>query len=227
MGHNNRNNEEKSHHQAADNLVNLFTKANHDLLVVQYRLEKEFQQIYPDNANPMKLVSRIKKIQEELSSLTEQCRELLSAKQDLIDKARTILVGNRNLLQRMQASTGTSLTSDSDDPALTNFNQIIDEWTDQVRSRIGVQAIDTSASMVLFKTLFTLLVQEIKCRNQSPRISINYFSQPLFKATEQTLISKDDDDKHNPGQDQKELTSRRHDAPRPDKKDSLSRRCDA
>ncbi|MBA0674005.1 hypothetical protein Goari_015623 [Gossypium aridum] len=138
MGHNNRNNEEKSHHQAADNLVNLFTKANHDLLVVQYRLEKEFQQIYPDNANPMKLVSRIKKIQEELSSLTEQCRELLSAKQDLIDKARTILVGNRNLLHRMQASTGTSLTSDSDDLALTNFNQIIDEWTDQVRSRIGM-----------------------------------------------------------------------------------------
>ncbi|MBA0847275.1 hypothetical protein Goshw_015491 [Gossypium schwendimanii] len=38
----------------------------------------------------------------------------------------------------MQASTGTSLTSDSDDLALTNFNQIIDEWTDQVRSRIGM-----------------------------------------------------------------------------------------
>ncbi|MBA0757056.1 hypothetical protein Gotri_020176, partial [Gossypium trilobum] len=58
----------------------------------------------------------------------------------------------------MQASTGTSLTSDSDDLALTNFNQ------------------------------------EIKCRNQSLRISTNYFSQPLFKATEQTLISKGDDE---------------------------------
>lgn len=111
----------------------------------------------------MKLVSRIKKIQEELSSLTEQCRELLSAKQvlflnlrnfrgfsfrslnflklreifgvdlclfidfifqDLIDKATTTLVGNRNLLQRMQTSTGIPLTSDSDDPAFTNFNQV-------------------------------------------------------------------------------------------------------
>lgn len=37
------------HHQAADGLTNLFTKANHDLSVIQYRLEKEFQQIYPDS----------------------------------------------------------------------------------------------------------------------------------------------------------------------------------
>ncbi|XP_068322105.1 uncharacterized protein [Pyrus communis] len=50
----------------------------------------------------MKLVSRIKKIQEELSTLEDQCRELLSAKQDLIDKARTTLVGNRNQLHQLQ-----------------------------------------------------------------------------------------------------------------------------
>ncbi|XVE53509.1 hypothetical protein DITRI_Ditri03aG0009000 [Diplodiscus trichospermus] len=156
MGH--RNHEEQNHHQAADSLANLFTKANHDLLVVQYRLEKEFQQIYPDNANPMKLVSRIKKIQEELSSLTEQCRELLSAKQDLIDKARTTLVGNRNLLQRMQASTGIPRTRDSDDPAFNNFNQIIDEWTVQVRSRIGDE-MQESDSEDINKLLFSAIVQ--------------------------------------------------------------------
>ncbi|OMO61561.1 hypothetical protein CCACVL1_23433 [Corchorus capsularis] len=156
MGH--RNLQGENHHQAADNLLNLFTKANNDLLVVQYRLEKEFQQIYPDNANPMKLVSRIKKIQEELSSLTEQCRELLSAKQDLIDKASTTLVGNRNLIQRMQASTGTHPTSDSDDPAFANFNQIIDEWTVQVRSRIGDET-QQSESEDINKLLFSAIVQ--------------------------------------------------------------------
>ncbi|KAB2635339.1 hypothetical protein D8674_025873 [Pyrus ussuriensis x Pyrus communis] len=59
-------------------------------------------QIHPDNANSMKLVSRIKKIQEELSTLEDQCRELLSAKQDLIDKARMTLVGNRNQLHQLQ-----------------------------------------------------------------------------------------------------------------------------
>ncbi|GLT85216.1 hypothetical protein SLE2022_034120 [Rubroshorea leprosula] len=149
---------EQNHHQATDGLVNLFSKANHDLLVVQYRLEKEFQQIYPDNANPMKLVSRIKKMQEELSTLQEQCRELLSAKQDLIDKARTTLVGNRNLLHRMQGVMGTRVTGDSDDPAFANFNQIIDEWTAQVRSKIGDGTQD-SESEDINKLLFSAIVQ--------------------------------------------------------------------
>ncbi|PON73188.1 Spindle and kinetochore-associated protein [Parasponia andersonii] len=125
------------HHEATDGLLKLLTKANHDLTLVQHKLEKEFQQIYPENANPMKLVSRIKRIQEDLSTLKEQCRELLSAKQDLIDKTRTIIVGNRSLLQRMQTSMGIPLTDDFADSAFENFNQIIDEWTVQVRSRTG------------------------------------------------------------------------------------------
>uniref|UniRef100_A0A2P2KAU4 Uncharacterized protein n=1 Tax=Rhizophora mucronata TaxID=61149 RepID=A0A2P2KAU4_RHIMU len=37
----------------------------------------------------------------------------------------------------MQASVGIPLNTESEDPALANFNQIIDEWTMQVRSRIG------------------------------------------------------------------------------------------
>lgn len=45
--------------------------------------------------------------------------------QDLIDKARTTLVGNRLSIQRLQASTGVPVTGDSDDPAYNNFNQVI------------------------------------------------------------------------------------------------------
>ena len=37
------------HHQAAEGLTNLFPKATHDLSMVQYRLEEEFQQSYPDS----------------------------------------------------------------------------------------------------------------------------------------------------------------------------------
>nr|GLL32769.1 uncharacterized protein LOC109171953 [Ipomoea trifida] len=122
------------HHQTADGLVSLFTKANHDLNLVSFKLEKEFQQVYSDNTNPMKLVSRINKIQEELASIQEQCRELLAAKQDLIDKARTTLVGNRSLLQKLQASAGVPVIDDSNDPEFANFNQVIDEWTAQVRA---------------------------------------------------------------------------------------------
>lgn len=47
MGHHNY----QQNHQAIDGLVNLFTKANHDLTMIQYKLEKEFQQIYPDNVS--------------------------------------------------------------------------------------------------------------------------------------------------------------------------------
>ncbi|XP_020960876.1 uncharacterized protein LOC107605449 isoform X2 [Arachis ipaensis] len=123
-------------HQATDGVLNLFRKANHDLNFVHHSLEKEFQTLYPDNANPMKLVSRIKKIQEDISTLKGQCQDLLAAKQDLIDKAQRTLVENRNLVQRMQASVGIPLTGE-DDEAFTNFQQIIEEWTMQVRSKIG------------------------------------------------------------------------------------------
>ena len=55
-------NEKHQHHEAVDGLFNLFNKANNDLAMLHDRLDKEFKQIYPDNANPMKLVARIKKI---------------------------------------------------------------------------------------------------------------------------------------------------------------------
>ncbi|KAL8106960.1 uncharacterized protein LOC141670561 [Apium graveolens] len=145
-------------HKAVDNLLNLFTIANHDLNVVENRLEKEFQKIYPQNANPMELVSRIKKIEDELVFLKQECGHLLAAKQDLIDKARTTLVGNRLSIQRLQASTGVPVTSDSDDPAYNNFNQIIDEWTVQVRSKMGDDEPD-SGSEDINQKLFSAIVQ--------------------------------------------------------------------
>ncbi|XP_052204165.1 uncharacterized protein LOC127809421 isoform X2 [Diospyros lotus] len=149
---------QQQHHEAVDGLLNLFTRANHDLTLVQHKLQMEFQHIYPDHANPMKLVSRIKKVQEDLASLKEQCRELLAAKQDLIDKARMTLVGNRSLLQRLQVSAGVHLTSDVDDPAYTNFNQIIDEWAVQVRSRTADGKQDSSFEDIN-QLLFSAVVQ--------------------------------------------------------------------
>ncbi|KAK1367589.1 Spindle and kinetochore-associated protein 2 [Heracleum sosnowskyi] len=145
-------------HEAVDNLLNLFTIANRDLNVVENRLEKEFQKIYPQNANPMELVSRIKKIEDELVFLKQECGHLLAAKQDLIDKARTTLVGNRLSIQRLQASTGVPVTSDSDDPAYNNFNQIIDEWTVQVRSKMSDDEPD-SGSEDINQKLFSAIVQ--------------------------------------------------------------------
>ncbi|KAL2236890.1 UNVERIFIED_CONTAM: hypothetical protein Sindi_0880700 [Sesamum indicum] len=145
------------HNQAVDGLLSLFSKANRDLSTVHNKLHKEFQQVYPDNANPMKLVARLKKIEEEMSSLKDQCRELLAAKQDLIDKARTLLVGNRTLLQRLQVSSGAPVTSDADDPAFASFNQIIDEWTLQVKSR--TEGEEEPGSDDINQLLFSAIVQ--------------------------------------------------------------------
>jgi hypothetical protein len=44
--------------------------------------------------------------------------------QDLIDKGQTVLVENRNLVQRMESSVGIPFTSEDDD-AFTNFKQVI------------------------------------------------------------------------------------------------------
>lgn len=41
----------QNHHQAVDNLINVFGRASHDLTVVHSKLDKEFQQIYPDNVS--------------------------------------------------------------------------------------------------------------------------------------------------------------------------------
>lgn len=44
--------------------------------------------------------------------------------QDLIDIARTVLVGNRTMLHKLQSSTGVPLTGDADDDAYESFNQV-------------------------------------------------------------------------------------------------------
>ncbi|CAH9108181.1 unnamed protein product [Cuscuta europaea] len=147
------------HHQAVDGLVALFSKAHHDLNLVSFKLEKEFQQVYSDKTNPMKLVSRINKIQLELGSIQEKCREVLAAKQDLIDKARATLVWNRSLLQKLQAHAGLPVIDDNNDSAFANFNQIIDEWTTHVRAGADNENLE-SVSEDVNHLLFSAIVPE-------------------------------------------------------------------
>ncbi|XP_008794383.1 uncharacterized protein LOC103710455 [Phoenix dactylifera] len=141
-------------HQAVDEVLKVLSKASRDLAVVQRHLDLEFQRSYPDHANPCKIVARIKKIQGELVSLKELCRELLAEKQDLIDKARTTLVGQRSSLQRLLASSGLPLLTESDDIAYTNLNQVIDEWTAQVRGKTGDEKnTDEDINQMLFSAI--------------------------------------------------------------------------
>ncbi|KAG6472499.1 hypothetical protein ZIOFF_069963 [Zingiber officinale] len=111
------------HHPAVDDVMKVLSKASQELILVQCQLDQEFQQSYPDDVNPCKIVARIKKIQEDLVSLKELCRELLAEKQDLIDKARTVLAGQRHSLQLLLSSSGLPSLKESDDIAYSNLNQ--------------------------------------------------------------------------------------------------------
>ncbi|KAF3774922.1 hypothetical protein EJ110_NYTH51857 [Nymphaea thermarum] len=145
---------------AVDDLQSFFARSNRDLSLIRHKLESEFRLAYPDNVNPLKLVSRIKRVEEELSSLREQSRELLSAKQDLMDRTRTTLVGNRGLLQRVQASAGITLNDDGDDSAIDHLVQIIDEWNAQVGLR-GDNEKQSSVDEDVNQLLFSAKVQNI------------------------------------------------------------------
>ncbi|XP_042443410.1 uncharacterized protein LOC122028627 isoform X1 [Zingiber officinale] len=142
------------HHPAVDDVMKVLSKASQELILVQCQLDQEFQQSYPDDVNPCKIVARIKKIQEDLVSLKELCRELLAEKQDLIDKARTVLAGQRHSLQLLLSSSGLPSLKESDDIAYSNLNQVIDEWTSQVRAKIGDEnGTDVDINQMLFSAL--------------------------------------------------------------------------
>uniref|UniRef100_A0A1D1YI74 Protein FAM33A n=1 Tax=Anthurium amnicola TaxID=1678845 RepID=A0A1D1YI74_9ARAE len=158
MGEHKRQQQWRRHHPALDEVVSLLSKANRDLYAVQHHLDKEFQRTYPDHANPYKIVCRIKKIQEDLEALKEMCRELLAEKQDLIDKARVTLVGQRSSLQRLLASSNLPLISDDDGLAYANLNQIIDEWSAQVKAKTG--EIHDRHSEDINQMLFSSIVQD-------------------------------------------------------------------
>lgn len=109
-----------------------FAKADAILQIVHSKLEHEFEETYPGNANPLKLLARKKRLQDELPLLREECDKLLAAKQDLIDAARTTLVKNRTLLCQLQARAGLPVSCDADDPIYSSFVKTLEEWDHQL-----------------------------------------------------------------------------------------------
>nr|CAD1827831.1 unnamed protein product [Ananas comosus var. bracteatus] len=138
--------QQQQQHPAVNDVTAVLSKASRDLGVVRRHLELEFRRSYPEHVNPCEVVARIKTIQEELVLLKELCRELLAEKQDLIDKARTSLVSQRSSLQRLLASSGLPLMSESDETAYANLNQLKGvsslpyseklDWASHVRSGV-------------------------------------------------------------------------------------------
>lgn len=145
---------------AIDTLEQLFIKANNDLNYVQCKLEAEFNWRQPDQVDPFKLMLRIKRIQDELPTVENECRKLLAAKQDLIDKTREILVANRAQLRRLQARAGTPICCDEDDAVYGSFVKVLHEWNNQLLSEDNLVDTDGVALEDLNQKLFSSLIQD-------------------------------------------------------------------
>ncbi|KAF0910544.1 hypothetical protein E2562_002986 [Oryza meyeriana var. granulata] len=140
------------HHSAVNEVLSTLAAANSTLADVQRRLDVEFRAAYPDHANPVKLVARLKRIQEEVAALKGLCRDLLAQKQELIDTVRTSLAAQRSATQRLLTSSGLPPMSEEDEAAYANLNQIIDEWTAQVSPETG-DGKDEDTNQIFFSAV--------------------------------------------------------------------------
>ncbi|GJM87216.1 hypothetical protein PR202_ga03150 [Eleusine coracana subsp. coracana] len=147
------------HHPAVSDVFSTLADASAALADVQRRLDLEFRASYPDHdlrrrlqVNPAKLVARVKRIQEEAAALKELCRDLLTQKQELIDKMQRSLTAQRGATQRLLAVSGLPPMSEADVDAHDSLNEVIDEWTAHVRSAIGEERME-DANQILFSAM--------------------------------------------------------------------------
>ncbi|GAQ84016.1 hypothetical protein KFL_001730100 [Klebsormidium nitens] len=111
----------------------LLEKAQADLEFVAQKLEEEFEEKFSrSGVNPIKLVARLKKIQEELPQVKAESENILAAKQDLIDTAKQSIVTNRDLLRRLQGRAGMPVVPDFEDGTYRAFSEALQEWDSQV-----------------------------------------------------------------------------------------------
>ncbi|KAJ1281413.1 hypothetical protein BS78_04G303800 [Paspalum vaginatum] len=140
------------HHPSVNDILSTLADGSAALADVQRRLDLEFRASYPDHANPAKLVARVKRVQEEVAALKELCRDLLTQKQELIDRIRMSLVAQRGTTQRLLAASGLPPLSEADEAAHSSLNVVIDEWTAHV-SPITGECKEKDTNQILFSTI--------------------------------------------------------------------------
>lgn len=140
------------HHPAVNDILSTLADANAALADVQRRLDLEFRASYPDHANPAKLVARLKRVQEEVAALKDLCRDLLTQKQELIDRISVSLVSQRGTTQRLLAASGLPPLSDADEAAQNSLDQVIDEWMAHMKPIVGEDK-KQDANQILFSTV--------------------------------------------------------------------------
>jgi hypothetical protein len=88
-------------------LISSLEKAQAELKRIAEKLEQEFHDRYdPSEVNPTAVLARIHKLQRELPIVTDEARQILTAKAECIHALKTHLVGASDQLQMIQHKTG-------------------------------------------------------------------------------------------------------------------------
>ena len=93
--------------EACESFIASLEKAQAELDQIANRLEEEFCARYKGSSiNPMDVLTRINKIRHELPVLANECAEVLQAKQECVDAAKSHLSTNGTELSRLQRRAG-------------------------------------------------------------------------------------------------------------------------
>ncbi|CAL8466208.1 g5744 [Coccomyxa elongata] len=97
---------------ATDRVVICLEKAEADLKAVAHRLEDEFQDVYGGcGANPSSVLQRLRKLERELPHVRNECWDVLTAKQELLERANCQLSATRELLEQLESKAGITFAS--------------------------------------------------------------------------------------------------------------------
>ncbi|BDA51102.1 hypothetical protein COCOBI_17-3220 [Coccomyxa sp. Obi] len=112
---------------ATDRVVICLEKAEADLKAVAHRLEDEFQDTYGGcGANPLSVLQRLKKLERELPHVRDDCYAVLTAKQELLERANRQMSATRELQEELESMAGIPLaSSDTGEHPLEGFRAAV------------------------------------------------------------------------------------------------------
>lgn len=115
-------------------------KAATDLNYVLHFLRTEYAQKFEasgePNLNPMKLMQRLERIQEDLPRLKEDCLTLCTEKRNLIEMSKKTLLDTRQRLLDMNKNLGLDMPDDHLDSIYQDFNEMAAVCNDQISEMI-------------------------------------------------------------------------------------------
>ncbi|KAL3159090.1 hypothetical protein ABBQ32_011088 [Trebouxia sp. C0010 RCD-2024] len=140
---------------SADTLIICLEKAEADLKAIAHRLEEGFAQQYGRHqVNPFDLAQRIRRIERQLPEVHQECREVLTRKQELIDNAKSQLIGNYKALESLELRSGLKSKSGTTEN-FQAFEVAIAEWD----SKLGLPAQSGGQDADLNQALLSSVLQ--------------------------------------------------------------------